>query len=156
MNPDKMLEQSKLMARYYESVKNGKPIRLECLPMSACHGWNDVETPTWNFLEYEYREKRKPREHWIVYRGGVFAGTYFKEPELDEGDYEVIHTIEDMDYVYQDVKSIVSKGHIRWILDSEYLKCGECGFEFQIIEKDGEKPTPSEWYCPSCANYVES
>lgn len=77
MTPDEILELAKLMIRYAESVKEGKPIVVQCRYKdrklrAGNDKWCSTYPPQWD-NNREYREKPQLREFWInVYSTGCY------------------------------------------------------------------------------------
>ena len=54
-------EQTREARDIMDAFMNGETVQYK----KATGGWRGATNPTWNFVNYEYRIKPKPREFWI-------------------------------------------------------------------------------------------
>jgi hypothetical protein len=65
MTPEETIDRAQLMMKWAESVRAGKPMKIQCRRIGTTI-WTDIQdSPEWCGSS-EYREKPKPREFWAV------------------------------------------------------------------------------------------
>lgn len=72
------VELAKLQVRYYQSVVDGNPIKIEFRRYGS-DNWQDAQDPSW-FHDCEYREKPpKPITTWAVVDGNEVIGSFINK-----------------------------------------------------------------------------
>lgn len=80
MTPEKLIEQCELAIRWAKSVQAGEPIKVQHKAYGFEMNWSD-SPPAWDIGSFEYREKPKPIERFLVLNEsndtvGVYGATY--------------------------------------------------------------------------------